>query len=73
MEKYKVGDKICGFYRETYDSHELASEALEELIRQNLDAEFTALETLDLEDGDQTEYTEEQMLARAEEGLRCFF
>lgn len=73
MEKYRIGDKICGLYGETYDSHELATEALEALIKQNLDAELTALEMHDLEDGNQTEYTEEEMLARAEESLRGFF
>jgi len=73
VDKYKIGDKICGLYSETYDSHELASEALEDLIKQNLESELTALEMLDYEDGDATEYTEEQMLARAEESLRGFF
>ncbi|MCD1608643.1 hypothetical protein [Stutzerimonas kunmingensis] len=73
MDKYKIGDKVCGLYSKTYDSHELASEALEELIKQNLESEITALEMLDLEDGDVTEYTEDQMLKRAEESLRGFF
>jgi hypothetical protein len=73
MDKYKIGDRICGLYSETYDSHELASEALEDLIKQNLDSELTALEMLDHEDVDDTEYTEDQMLARAEESLRGFF
>lgn len=73
MDKYKIGDKICGLYSETYGSHELASEALEALIKQNLDSELTALEMLDYEDGDETEHTEEQMLKRAEDSLRGFF
>ncbi len=73
MEKYMIGDKVFGLYGEIYDSHAQASEALEALIKQNLDAELTALEMLDLEDGDQTEYTDEQMLKRAEESLRGFF
>lgn len=73
MGKYRIGDKICGLYSHTYDSHELASEALKELIKQNMESEITALEMLDLEDGDVTEYTEEQMLKRAEESLRGFF
>jgi len=73
MEKYMIGDKVFGLYGETYASHELALEALEALIKQNMDAELTALEMLDFEDGDVTEYTEEQMLKRAEESLRDFF
>lgn len=73
MDKYKIGDRICGLYSETYASHELASAALETLIKQNLESEITALEMLDYEDGDETEYTEEQMLKRAEESLRGFF
>jgi len=73
MDNHKIGDKICGLYSDIYESHAQASAALEDLIKQNLDAELTALEMLDLEDGDQTEYTEEQMLRRAEESLRGFF
>jgi len=73
VDKYKIGDRICGLYSETYASYELASEAMEALIKQNMDAELTALEMLDIEDGDDTEYTEEQMLKRAEESLRGFF
>ncbi len=73
MKKYMIGDRICGLYGETYASHANASEALEDLIKQNLDSEITALEMLDHEDGDDTEYTEEQMLARAEDSLRGFF
>jgi len=73
MDKYKIGDRICGLYSVTYASHKLASEALETLIKQNLESEITALEMLDYEDGDVTQYTEEQMLARAEESLRDFF
>lgn len=73
VDKYKIGDKICGLYSVTYASHAQASAALEDLIKQNLDSELTALEMLDYEDGDETEYTEEQMLARAEDSLRGFF
>ncbi len=73
MDKYRIGDRICGLYSETYDSHALASEALEALIKQNLESEITALEMLDHEDGDVTEYTEEEMLKRAEDSLRGFF